>query len=187
MELDVKLGQVLSRQPKTRELNEQLSTSCRQFFTQRIKFVAAKAPDSHLEHLKSRYVPLNRAYKQPVTMETNGNDGSKVCLSEENEVAQSGEQSDGIPKPNVVLYDARQLVMGWKETRSVGCGLGNLGNTCFLNSVLQCLTYTPPLFNYVTSGQHNKRCKEIILYTTVFYTLCLTCEWSSLQVSIELK
>lgn len=82
--------------------------------------------------------------------------------------------NDGIAPPQSILFPPEKICMDWRETQSVGVGLYNLGNTCFLNATLQCLTYTPPLANYMLSLEHGQSCE----YFLRVFQIC----WTALKV-----
>ena len=124
-------------------VDSHLSIHCKRYFNERVEFSPARYPDTHLESLKDKYQPINTLNDK---MDSTPSPSPLAIQSE-------------IPKPKKVLFDPDCLLMKWTESRSIGSGLSNMGNTCFLNSVLQCLSYTPPLVNYILSGHHKNKCK----------------------------
>ncbi|XP_061335909.1 ubiquitin carboxyl-terminal hydrolase 36-like [Pezoporus flaviventris] len=103
-----------------------------------------------LQSLCSKYMRLNSPAKAA---------GPQCAAEEEQPVKQESSDApvgpgDGIPAPQKVLFPMEHLSMEWQQVHPVGAGLRNLGNTCFLNSTVQCLTYTPPLANYLLSKEH---------------------------------
>uniref|UniRef100_A0AAY5EM54 Ubiquitin carboxyl-terminal hydrolase n=1 Tax=Electrophorus electricus TaxID=8005 RepID=A0AAY5EM54_ELEEL len=139
------------------DLNKLLAASAKKVLLQKIEFEpASKGFNYQLETLKTKYVLLNpkgdgvvvQRPAEPAPIKRQGSEGL------------GGGQGDGIPAPQKLLFPGNKLSMKWERVYRVGAGLHNLGNTCFLNSTVQCLTYTPPLANYLLSKEHSRACHQ---------------------------
>ena len=93
------------------------------------------------------------------------NEAEKADNGEEtkNGGASNGKESDAKNKGPVTVKKTNAIESSSEATKLCtlpgygACGLTNLGNTCYLNSAVQCISYMPLLRAYLLSGQYKAR------------------------------
>ncbi|KAI9249829.1 hypothetical protein EDC94DRAFT_637164 [Helicostylum pulchrum] len=103
----------------------------------------------------------NNNPSNPYNKNQNGNHSNKMNRGNNHNKSQNRPQQHKQKESTVKgpLFDKSKLIPGWKITRKIGPGFINGQNTCFLNSVLECLTYTAPLAQYLLQAEHKKNCR----------------------------
>ena len=65
---------------------------------------------------------------------------------------------DRTQKPSLIT--SRNFAGVWGTQKPGLTGLKNLGNTCYMNSILQCVSNTPPLAHYFVSRSYEEDINE---------------------------
>lgn len=122
-----------------------------------IKFRKSRYVDQKFEEFKKKFAPVNGVSgivhaSSSAYDNVNGSEGSGENVADKID-------ANGFERPSKVLFAKDKLSPGWQDIHPVGSGLKDLGHLSSLNAVLQVLTYTPALANYLLARKHSANCK----------------------------
>lgn len=119
-----------------------------------IKFRKSRYVDQKFELFKKKFAPVNGV--SGVVHATSAYDNISGAGS--NEHVADKVDANGFQSPSKVLFSKDKLNQGWNDIHPAGSGLKDLGHLSSLNAVLQVLTYTPALANYLMDRKHSANC-----------------------------
>ncbi|KAJ3991792.1 Usp36 protein [Lentinula boryana] len=133
-----------------------------------IEFVEGSSSDA-LAVAEGKYEPINVTPKRSTRAER----------AETNHEVDSSSASQSKPKPDPKLRPlyTGDIDLSWPQGARLGSGLYNTGNTCFLNSSIQCLVHTPPLLHLLV--KHKPSECEFLCPSKNF---CMTCSLRSVAI-----
>lgn len=128
-----------------------IETSAKRVLQTRVEYEpAANFQNKVLNQLQSKYIALNTRVAAP-NGKLNGVNGVNGVNKK------AGAQ---LPVPKKTLYPTEKVQLGFRGSLSVGSGMINLGNTCYLNSTLQALFHVPAFVNWLLSDPAHKNCVQ---------------------------
>uniref|UniRef100_A0A6P7FG43 Ubiquitin carboxyl-terminal hydrolase 36 n=1 Tax=Diabrotica virgifera virgifera TaxID=50390 RepID=A0A6P7FG43_DIAVI len=140
------LRTALSKNESTENLDIQLAGSSKKALLSNIEFESAGSyHNTVLDRLKSKYIVLRSPESPPPSKpedDMNSSESLKLAKYE--------------------LFPLSDVQLGWNNCDwSVGAGMVNMGNTCYLNSTLQALFHVPAFVNWLMSDKdHTAICQD---------------------------